>query len=371
MPNFLPIQGDDMFRNLFENSTVGMSITSLDNKLHPNNAFCEMLGFSREELYDKNWADFTHPDDINYNIEIINKILDGEMKSFRWEKRYLHKNGRVIWADIHTFLHCSSSGKPLHFISTINDITKSKTFEAEVRFQNEQLQQSNYEKDKFFTVLAHDLRSPISTFMGLAEVMAEEINTMTISEIEDISKSLFHSASNLYHLLENLLEWSILRRGNIPYQPESTPIERIINRSVEPFREIALRKNIELSFHPASALNVYCDLKMTETIFRNLLSNALKYTQAQGSVVVKTISVASGEVQFSISDTGIGMSSDLLSKLFTPQGNVGRKGTEGEVSSGLGLLISKEFIELQGGRIWVESEENKGSTFYFTLKLAE
>jgi PAS domain S-box-containing protein len=364
------INADDIFKDLFEHSTVGMSVTSLDNKLHPNAAFCEMIGYTREDLTSKKWADYTHKEDIEYNNEVIFKILNGGKKSYRWEKRYLHKNGSVIWADIHTFLHCNSVGEPLYFITTVNDITKRRSLEAEIKEQNEQLQQSNIEKDKFFAILAHDLRSPICSFLGLAEVMAEESNTMTMSEIEEISKSLFISASNLYQLLENLLEWSVLRKGYTNCIPEASDLNKIISRSMEPFRESANRKRIELSFEADHPLHVLCDLKMTETILRNLISNALKYTHGNGQVTI--VAAASGNVvRISVTDSGIGMSEDLLSKLFKLNEQVCRKGTEGEASSGLGLLICKEFAELQGGKIWAESVEEKGSTFHFTLQLAD
>ncbi|MCK9640454.1 MAG: PAS domain S-box protein [Prolixibacteraceae bacterium] len=370
------INGDEIFRNLFEHSTVGMSITSMDNRLYPNTAFCEMLGYTKEELINKKWAEYTHPDDIACNHALLNRIITGHEKSVRWEKRYLHKNGSTVWGDIHTFLHRDANGLPIHFITTVNNITKTKNFEAALveseqnfKFQNEQLLLSNTEKDKFFAILAHDLRSPLSSFLGLAEVMSEDINNMTMSEIEDITKSLFLSASNLYQLLENLLEWSVLRRGNSEYHPEPTSLNSLIKRSIDPFTESARRKDITLELSLEQTFTVNCDIRMTETILRNLISNAIKYTNAKGSVVLNTKSVIDNEILISVTDNGIGMDDGLRNKLFKLNEQVSRKGTGGEASSGLGLLICKELIERQEGKIWVESVENKGSTFFFTLKL--
>ena len=486
------IDGAEIFRNLFEYSTVGMSITSLDGRLHANATYCEMLGYTKEEFLDRKWTDFTYPDDIEYNNQLITNLLTEGKQSVRWEKRYLHKDGSIIWVDIHTFLFRDANGNPLHFITTVNDITKRKVYEEalsrseqryrtliremnegitildskgffqfanhaaetilgvekesltgtdarnilghplfdfiqreiltgaglekktfeyefkltdgsekivtgsatsgfdeqnrietllllrdittrkmaenEIRSQNEKLQISNAEKDKFFAILAHDLRSPLSSFLGLAEVMSEDINTMTMSEIEEISKSLYLSATNLYQLLENLLEWSILQRGALKYMPEPTSLSRIVLRSIEPLQEAARRKNIDLKLNLDKSMNVTCDLKMTETIFRNLISNAFKYTNPGGTVEVSARELAGDETEILISDTGIGMSSELQAKLFKVNEQVSRKGTEGESSSGLGLLICKEFAERQEGRLWAESEENQGSTFHFTLK---
>ena len=370
------INGEEIFRNLFEHSVVGMSITSLDDRLHPNAAFCEMLGYSREELYDKQWDEYTHPDDITYNRAVIDRILAGSEKSIRWEKRYLHKNGSTIWADIHTFLHRDTTGTPLHFITTVNDITQTKKFEnalkeSEQRFMlhNEQLLQSNAEKDKFFAILAHDLRSPLSSFLGLAEIMSQDLNNMTMSEIEEISKSLFLCASNLYQLLENLLEWSVLRRGNSECHPEPISLKSLILSSMDPFHESARRKNINMELDVEQTISISCDIRMTETIFRNLISNALKFTNARGSVVINAKPMNEKEIVISITDTGIGMNDDIRCKLFKLNEQVSRRGTAGESSSGLGLLICKEIIERQEGKIWVESVENEGSTFFFTLKL--
>ena len=257
------------------------------------------------------------------------------------------------------------------FFTTVNDITSRKKVEEEIKSQNEKLQQSNAEKDKFFSILAHDLRSPLSSFLGMAEVMAEDINTMTISEIEDISKSLHKSASNLFQLLENLLEWSVLQRGTSENHPEKTSLNRLIFRSIDPVLESARRKNIAIKLDLDQTYFVNCDLKMTETIFRNLISNALKYTNPNGSVVITAAPISKEEIKVSVIDTGIGMSKEIISKLFLLNDQIGRKGTDGESSSGLGLMICKEFVEKQGGVIWAESEEDKGSTFHFTLKQVE
>jgi PAS domain S-box-containing protein len=362
------IEGNEIFRTLFENSVVGMSITSFDGRLNANSAFCDLIGYTVGELKNSKWENFTHPDDIAYNQSLIEEILAGEKQSARWEKRYFHKNGSVIWVDIHTLLYRDKEGNPLFFITTVNDITGRKIVEAENILKNEILLQSNAEKDKFFTILAHDLRGPLGSFLGLIEVMAEDINTMTIAEIEDITKTLHLSASSLFQLLENLLEWSVLKRGNFVCQPEQIGLNRVVLRSIEPIMESARIKNIAVRLDMSQSYFVECDLKMTETIFRNLVSNALKFTHPGGTVGITAQPVSDEEIRVSVSDTGIGMSKEMIQKLFLINEQVSRVGTEGESSSGLGLIICKEFAEKQGGRISAESEVSKGSTFHLTLK---
>jgi PAS domain S-box-containing protein len=365
------IEGNEIFKNLFEHSVVGMSITSVDNRLNANAAFCNMIGYTLEELKNRRWHEYTHPDDIAYNRAILEDILSNEKRSYRWEKRYIHKDGSVIWADIHTFLHRDENGEPLHFITTVNDISARKKAEEENELQKEILQKSNAEKDKFFAILAHDLRSPLSSFLGLAEAMAEDIHVMSMKEVEEITKSLYSSASSLFQLLENLLEWSLLKKGNFECRPEKISLNRILLRSIDPIQESAKIKNIDIKINLSQTYFVNCDLKMTETIFRNLVSNALKYTNPGGSVEITAEPLTKEDLKISVLDNGIGMNKDLLGKLFQMNEQISRKGTEGESSSGLGLLICKEFAEKQGGSIWAESEEGKGSTFHFTLKFIE
>lgn len=362
---------EGIFMYLFENSAVGMSVTSIDGRLHANNALCQMLGYSEEELIDRPWKEFTHPDDIQQNMQAIDMILSDQCKSMRWEKRYIHKNGSIIWGDIHTLLVRNQEGEPQYFITTINDITEWKKTEEANKVKNELLQLSNAEKDKFFAILAHDLRSPLSSFLGLAEVMAEDLHTMTMSEIEDITKSLHTSATSLFQLLENLLEWSMLKKGNFECHPEKISLNRLIHRSIDPVQETARRKKLQLQVELSETFFVFCDVKMTETILRNLISNALKYTHSGGTVVVTARPSEKGVIEVSVRDTGIGMNSEMLSKLFIMNEQISRKGTDGESSSGLGLLICKEFVEKQGGKIRAESEVGKGSIFNFTVKQAE
>jgi len=201
--------------------------------------------------------------------------------------------------------------------------------------------------------------------------MAEDINTMSMPEIEEITKSLHQSATNLFQLLENLLEWSTLKKGNFECRPEKISLNRLIQRSMDPVLESAKRKNIVLALNLEQTYFVECDLKMTETVFRNLISNALKYTEQGGIISMSAKALPNALIQVSISDTGIGMSREIIDKLFLLNEQITRKGTEGESSSGLGLLICKEFVEKQGGKIWAESEVGKGSTFHFTLKQIE
>jgi len=175
------------------------------------------------------------------------------------------------------------------------------------------------------------------------------------------------SAVNISRLIENLLEWSKMQRGIIRYEPQPLFLKNIVSKSIELFKDIAAKKEIEFKIDIPENVVVTADIHMLETVFRNLISNAIKFTHKKGLIETTYSKSTDNMAQIVVKDTGIGMNDDLISKLFLLTENSSRKGTEGETSTGLGLILCKEFIEKQGGTIKVESEENKGSSIIFTL----
>ena len=244
-------------------------------------------------------------------------------------------------------------------------IDRKKT-EEEIKLKNELLQAINAEKDKFFSIIAHDLRGPLSAFVAATQIITDEIQTMSIEEIKDITDSMKTSATNIYSLLENLLEWSRLRRGGMDFVPEKLNLKKKTAECINVLNESARKKGIAIEITIPDELEILADSHMFETVIRNLVSNAIKFTPSGGKVNV-TSSYNNNSVEIKISDSGIGMTPELKSKLFQINEKTSRPGTEGELSTGLGLLLCKEFIEKHNGKIWVESEVGKGSTFAFTI----
>jgi len=242
-----------------------------------------------------------------------------------------------------------------------------KKAEEEIKLKNELLQTINAEKDKFFSIIAHDLRGPLSAFVDATRILAEEIQSMTLDEIRDITISMKTSASNIYSLLENLLEWSRLRRDVMDFVPEKLNLKKKIDACIDVLSESAREKQIEIAIFIPDELEVLADNHMFDTVIRNLLSNAIKFTTAGGKVSVTAKCNNDHSVEVKIIDSGIGMTPELKNKLFLISEKTSRPGTEGEMSTGLGLLLVKEFIEKHSGKIWVDSEVGKGSTFYFTI----
>ncbi len=240
--------------------------------------------------------------------------------------------------------------------------------EYQLKLRKEELERQISVKDKFFSIIAHDLRSPFHAFLNLTETMAYDGEELTISEIMKLSKDLNNTATNLFNLLNNLLEWSKLQQGNISYTPENILLNDLIIQHVELMQERGRQKQIEILTELVSDVSVEGDRNMLNSVVLNLLSNALKFSNRGGNVLIKTELMSQDTIRVMVKDSGIGMPENILQNLFRIEVNVGRSGTDGEKSSGLGLLICKEFVEKHGGNLRVESKLGVGSTFFFTLK---
>ncbi len=258
-------------------------------------------------------------------------------------------------------------GKDKIILLAIEDITERNKAELVIQSKNEQLLRVNSEKDKFFSIIAHDLRGPIGGFMGLTEQMAEGMANMTLDELQNIARVMKKSSSNLYSLLGNLLEWSSMQRGLTAFEPVAVHLLPKIRESLATTFDAATKKGIEISNTVPDDLVVFADEKMLASIIRNLVSNAVKFTPEGGNIGISAVSTTGEFIEISITDNGIGMNNDMVENLFNHNINTCRKGTEGELSSGLGLMICKDFIEMHGGLLTIQSKDGEGSTFRFTI----
>lgn len=250
----------------------------------------------------------------------------------------------------------------------IINLTEQKSYEDQLQKNAEDLQALNKSKDKFFSIIAHDLRSPFTSFLGFTEILDEEIDTLAEKELKNIVSYMRHSAANLYQLLENLLEWSLLQREITTFEPQSILLLPVVGNCIDLSSDSIKQKDIDFSYEIPANMEVIADIHMLQTIIRNLLSNAVKFTHRGGKVQISARVTQEHFVTIAVTDTGIGIPQQILEKIFQIDANNKTKGTEGELSTGLGLILCREFVEKHGGKIWVESIEENGSTFYFTLK---
>jgi signal transduction histidine kinase/tetratricopeptide (TPR) repeat protein len=244
-------------------------------------------------------------------------------------------------------------------------LSKRKTNQL-LNDKNKIISTINNQKDKFFSIIAHDLRGPFNGFLGLSELLAEDLDNMTKEEIQFAAASMKSSAANLFRLLENLLEWSRMEQGLIPFVPKQKLLLPIVTESMATLQDAADNKEIEININIPENTTIFADINSIHSVIRNLLSNALKFTPKKGSIHIKAIEQGESTT-VSITDTGIGMNEKMIENLFNLDVQTNRNGTNNEPSTGLGLILCKEFVEKDGGKIWLESKEGKGSTFYISI----
>ncbi|MEI7491725.1 MAG: PAS domain S-box protein [Bacteroidota bacterium] len=361
-----------------EQSPVSIIITDPDGDIeYVNPKACETTGYSQKELLGQNPRVLKSGET---KAEEYSSLWDSIQAGNQWKGLFHNKkkNGKLYWESATIAPIRDNAGNITHFLAVKEDITEQlavenalRESEAQLRLKNEELVRINAEKDKFFSIIAHDLRSPFNSFLNLTEMMADEVHEMNQEKIRKLATSMNRSAGALYALLENLLDWSRMKRGLTGFEPEQIRLNDIVNSIIHLTAGMAVHKQIGVNVLIPGELEVYADKQMLGTTLRNLTTNAIKFTKEGGQVMISAKVSAEGDsVLISVRDTGIGMDQSRLSRLFRINEDVSRKGTGGESSSGLGLLLCKEFVEKNGGKIWAESEENKGSSFRFTVPVA-
>ena len=250
----------------------------------------------------------------------------------------------------------------------VNTHLTVRRLQKQLEEKNAQLQATNASKDRFFSIIAHDLRNSLIGFLSFTEIL-ENIESLEKDEFQTYTKLFRNSAETLFALLENLLTWSRLNRNLIEYCPQALDMQMIFIRTLELFRSQADAKQIVLKHSTQETIPVYADYNMLNTVMRNLVSNAIKFTAPQGVIEMSAAS-DEHETTISIADNGVGIPPEKIKTLFQIDEKFQRDGTAGEKGTGLGLILCKEFIEKHGGRIWVESKEGEGTTFRFTLPKA-
>lgn len=317
----------------------------------------EIVGKTDYDFVDKELADFFRANDMHavkakkpvMNEEWIN-LADGE---------------RILLETIKTPVY-NSNGLLIGVLGIGRDITARHNTENEIREKNEQLLKIQMEKDKFFSVIVHDIKTPFNSFLGLTDYLNQELVNLPQDELTEIASALKSSAETLHALLDDMLVWARMERGMIPFNPREILLAPLLRESTEPLLELAASKSIELKCEIEPYETVYADKYLLQTILRNLVSNALKFTHTGGAVSV-TAARKGGIIEVSVTDSGIGISPEMQKNLFRFMSVNNRKGTEGEPSTGLGLVVCKDFAEKMGGTLEVDSVPDSGSRFFFTV----
>ncbi|ADV47866.1 PAS/PAC sensor signal transduction histidine kinase [Cellulophaga algicola DSM 14237] len=346
---------------------MGDSVFVKDNHsrlLLVNNAFCEMFEMSQDNIIGKTLAEDVSETERDKFLEVDKQVLLDGVENISEETITLKSGGhRMISTRKTRFIN--TSGKKF-IIGAIRDITINKKAERALFESESQLRELNITKDKLFAIIAHDLRSPFNNILTLSGLIEDAIKENDISLLGEYVSLIKTTSKATLTLLENLLTWSNAQRDQDNLQKEKLNIQDLIEEVQEFIQHLAKTKNIAIKEPNLECIKIYSDAKMLKTILRNLLSNAVKFTKSGGDIGISVIK-RSDNLEFVVSDSGIGMSAKVCEQLFEAGTTISSRGTANEIGSGFGLVLCKEFVEKLGGKIWVESEIGKGSDFKFTL----
>lgn len=358
------------YRLIYQNSPIAyQSLDSNGNFIEINPAWEKITGYKRKEIISKNFKSILTKEYAS-KFEKAFKIFKekGEVNDVQFN--IITKDNRVIYVSYNGKIEYLPNGEFLRSHCVFNDITLQKKAEQTLIDSELKLRELNATKDKFFSIIAHDLKNPFNDLIGFTQLLALNIDKYDKKRIEKFTQIIHQSSKLAYNLLENLLDWSRAQTGTLNYNPEKILINNIIDENVSLLESTANNKNLKIYSELDNLVYVYADKNMVRTIIRNLISNAIKYTNQGGFIKIQNY-CNKKMCEISISDNGIGISEENLDKIFKIDESFSTIGTEREKGTGLGLILCNEFIEKNGGELWVKSEPDKGSTFSFTLPLPE
>lgn len=366
-------KSEERSRLFLENATDVIFVLDLNmNLIYITPSCINILGYSDTERMQMPMNLVYSDEGLHQQKVLINESIEhyrktGENRTISYETEARHKDGHYLWIETTTRLLLDKDGNILGTQGGARDITKRRKAEEAVLRKNIDLEELNATKDKFFSIIAHDLRGPVGSMNSLLELISEpdlQIDKEKYYELLNVMKDV---SKTTFNLLENLLIWANSQRGCIEYAPKYYNLNKLIDPIISLYSQAALNKEIQLQNKVKNSCIGFFDFDMINTVIRNLVNNAVKYTCAKGEVSIEAIETPD-YLEISISDKGTGMKQSVIDNLFRPD-TISKSvtGTKGETGTGLGLLLCKEFIDKHSGKITVESTIGKGSTFSFQL----
>jgi len=362
---------EEKYRSLFENAKDAIIILDKFEILEFNSATTELLDKSAEEIIYQNLLHFTPEYQSNeansqeLALRYAKEALLGKKQFFTW---LLIRGGKTIF-ESEISLSRFSKGKKFFLIAIIRDVSKNKEHEQKIKAQMNELEEVNKTKDRFFSIIAHDLRNPFNSLLGITENLVENYEDFSSEEIKEYLTLLLQSSQQGYNLLENLLNWSRSQTGKLKVSAKVLNVSELIDASVELMLNNAAAKNLEIINNVSFDILAFADENMITTVLRNLLSNAIKFTPQGGSIRFEATKQKK-MIEICIADNGMGMTEETMASLFKLDVFTSTLGTNKETGTGLGIILCKEFIEKNNGKLWVESSLNNGTIFYFSIPRA-
>ena len=353
------------YRRLFESAKDGILILdAVSGKiLNVNPWLTQLLGYSSEEFMGKEIWEIASFKNTGYSIDNFVEL------QIRGDIRYsdlplVTKNGKLISVEFVSNVYVADHVKVIQ--CNIRDISRRKRVEKALKESESRLIELNSTKDKFFSIIAHDLKGPFNSILGFSELLSERIKEEDYEEIEKYALIIQNSARRAMDLIMNLMEWSRSQTGRMEFNPENMDFVDLIRTISQLLNDTAQQKSITLYMETPEHVIAFADKAMMGTVLRNLISNAVKFTNPGGEITV-SVDQKRDKLLVTVTDNGVGIRADAMDKLFVIEKSYSTIGTQNEKGTGLGLILCKEFIERHGGEIWVESEVGKGSKFHFTI----
>ncbi|MGE5401965.1 MAG: PAS domain S-box protein [Ignavibacteriales bacterium] len=358
---------EEKYRGLVDKMLDGVYKSTHEGKfLEVNPAMVKMLGYdSKEDLMAIDIKSQLYFETSERESAALQEKLE-EMAIFRLKK----KDGSEIWVEDHGRHILDTDGNVLYHEGIMRDVTERIDSELRLQKFTAELKESNATKDKFFSILAHDLRGPFLGFMGITEDLTNHIDMLSKEEIVEYAKVMHSTSQKIFELLTNLLEWSRLQTGRIDFHPHVINLFQEVESIRNLFSSAAAGKSVSLNSSINNSTYAIADSNMVSAILRNMVSNALKFTNPGGIITIGA-KAAGSFVEVSVADNGIGMTEEEVDKIFRIDSGFTKKGTEGEEGTGFGLVLCKEMIEKNGGEIRVSSIPGQGTNFLFTLPIAD
>jgi two-component system, sensor histidine kinase and response regulator len=330
-----------------------------------NQKFCDALGYTKDEVIGKTDFDLLpHHTAIKYINEDIEVLKSG--KAIYTHEEQTLVDGKLLTIGTRKVPVKDNSGQVIGLIGLGVDVTERKEAEEAFKKYTNELEDLNAEKDKFFSIISHDLRSPFQGLLGLTNAIVEEYENLSVEELKLFVNNIYNSSKNLFNLIENLLQWSRIQRGKIEFIQTKIELYEAILYVLNLLNRNASNKDIHIINETLPEVFVYSDVNILHSTLQNLISNAIKFTDYGGEIKISS-KEDDKYISVTVSDNGVGMHEEDVEKLFRIDTQHSTLGTAKESGTGLGLIICKELIERQGGTIKVESKLGEGSSFTFTL----
>lgn len=336
-----------------------------NNFIRVNKFVADAYNKPKSELEGLNISKLHKPEIAQQYFEDDLKVINSGIPLLNVEEQWKTADG-IKWVNTSKIPFLDENGAVIGVIGISMDITDCKRNEEELALKNKELSKLNAQKDKFFSIIAHDLKSPFNSIVGFSDLLVESVNNQEYQGIEKYAKIVQRSSAKAMELLMNLMDWSRAQTGRIEFNPQYFELVHQANEEIELLQSAAEQKSIAIKKDFPSHAPVFADKDMMSSILRNLISNAIKFTHPGGEIVIGAY-INNEELLVKVSDNGIGIHAGNIEKLFGLEENKSVPGTQNERGTGLGLILCKEFVEKHKGRIWAKSEEGKGSTFYFTI----